>query len=59
MLELEVINCALVEVREALIERKSELVLVGKRATDVSIEEQSRGYIETLEVDMLPTQITR
>lgn len=47
VLELEIVNQALVDAREALIDRQSELVPVGKRATDISIEEQSKGYICT------------
>lgn len=45
VLELEVVNLALVEARETVVERQSELVPVGKRATDVSIEEQSRAVV--------------
>ncbi|KAB5547254.1 kinesin-like protein [Coniochaeta sp. 2T2.1] len=45
ILELEIICQSLVDARLAVIDRQSELVPVGKRATDVSIEEQSKGYI--------------
>lgn len=41
------VNTALVEAREAVIDRQSELVPVGKRATDISIEEQTRGFVQT------------
>lgn len=54
VLELEIINQPLVEAREALVERQSELVPVGKRATDVSIEEQTKGYIRTTEGGWAP-----
>lgn len=45
VLELEIINRELVEARQAVVERQSELVPVGKRATDVSIEEQMKGIV--------------
>lgn len=45
VLEMEIINKELVEAREALIERQSELVPVGKRATDVKVAEQTKGVI--------------
>lgn len=54
VLELEIINQELMEAREALIDRQSELVPVGKRATDISIEEQSRGYIRTADGSWAP-----
>ncbi|POR35300.1 Kinesin-like protein [Tolypocladium paradoxum] len=49
VLELELINRPLVEARQALIDRQSELVPVGKRATDISIEEQSNMVLRTAE----------
>ncbi|KAH8823892.1 kinesin-like protein [Flagelloscypha sp. PMI_526] len=45
--KLEVINAALVEARQAVIDRESELVPVGERATDVTVEEQTKGFIRT------------
>lgn len=45
VLKLEVINRELMEAREALVDRESELVPVGKRATDISIEEQTKGVV--------------
>lgn len=45
VLEMEIINKELVDAREALIERQSELVPVGKRATDVKVSEQTKGVI--------------
>jgi hypothetical protein len=47
--KLEVINRQLVEVRRALVERESELVPVGKRATDITIEEQTKAIIKSAE----------
>lgn len=47
VLELEVINKAFLEAREAAIERESELVPVGKRATDIYLEEQMKSLIRT------------
>ncbi|RYP62386.1 hypothetical protein DL771_009758 [Monosporascus sp. 5C6A] len=49
VLKLEIINRQLVEARGVLIDRESELVPVGKRATDISIEEQSKGLIRDAE----------
>ena len=46
ILELEIVSVRLMEAREALIERESELVPVGKRATDVYIEEQMKSLIK-------------
>ena len=47
VLELEIINRDLVSARQSVIDRQSELVPVGKRATDISIEEQMKGIIKT------------
>lgn len=47
VLELELVNRPLMEARQAVIDRQSELVPVGKRATDISIEEQSKMAIRT------------
>ncbi|KAJ4298856.1 hypothetical protein N0V90_004099 [Kalmusia sp. IMI 367209] len=49
ILELEVINKALLEARNAVIERESELVPVGKRATDIYLEEHQKSLIRTAE----------
>ena len=54
VIELEVINQSLVEARQALYDRQSELVPVGKRADDVSIEEQVKGVIRTPEGGWAP-----
>jgi len=47
VLQLEVVSQALVDARHALYDRQSELVPVGKRATDIRIEEESRSTIRT------------
>lgn len=47
VLELEIVTKTLMHLREAVIERESELVPVGKRATDVYIEEQMKSLIRT------------
>lgn len=46
VLELEIVNSALLKARDAVVERQSELVPVGKRATDVYLEEMSRSLIK-------------
>jgi hypothetical protein len=40
-----VVSQPLIDARQTLYDRQSELVPVGKRATDISIEEQSKGFI--------------
>ncbi|KAF4333348.1 kinesin family [Fusarium beomiforme] len=45
VLELEIISPPLVNARRALFDRQSELVPVGKRATDIKVEEESKGFI--------------
>jgi hypothetical protein len=45
VIELEIVTKTILEARDAVIERESELIPVGKYATDVYIEEQSRGVI--------------
>ncbi|CEH16690.1 Kinesin-like protein [Ceraceosorus bombacis] len=45
VLEFEIVHRHLIAARELVIQRESELVPVGKRATDVYIEEQMRGMI--------------
>lgn len=47
VLELEIINKALLQARDAVTERESELVPVGKRATDVYIDEHQKSLIRT------------
>jgi hypothetical protein len=45
VLELEIINIRLVEAREAVTNRQSELVPVGKRADDVRVEESMKSLV--------------
>jgi hypothetical protein len=47
VLELEIVSQSLVDARYALFDRQSELVPVGKRATDIKVEEESKGFIRT------------
>lgn len=54
VLELEIVNRALLDAREAVVERQSELVPVAKRATDVYIEEQMRGLVRTGDGKFVP-----
>lgn len=49
ILELEIVNKALLEVRNAVVERESELVPVGKRATDIYLDEHQKSLIRTPE----------
>ena len=49
VLELEIVNKQLVDGRQALYDRQSELVPVGKLTTDISIEESMKGLIRTAE----------
>ncbi|KAF3902456.1 Kinesin-4 [Orbilia brochopaga] len=44
--ELEILNNALIAAREAVVERQCELVPHGKHATDVYLEENTKGYIQ-------------
>ncbi|EWC46735.1 hypothetical protein DRE_03980 [Drechslerella stenobrocha 248] len=44
--ELEVVNKALIDAQDAMVERQSELVPHGKHATDVYLEENSQAYIQ-------------
>ncbi|KAK2810684.1 hypothetical protein FQN50_002727 [Emmonsiellopsis sp. PD_5] len=54
ILELEIVTRALLEARDAVIERQSELVPVAKRATDVYLEESTKGVIQTPEGKYVP-----
>ncbi|XXG96048.1 hypothetical protein Hte_002325 [Hypoxylon texense] len=45
VLRLEIVDRQLTEARDVLVDRESELVPVGKRATDSSIEEQTRAVM--------------
>ncbi|KAI4870962.1 P-loop containing nucleoside triphosphate hydrolase protein [Hypoxylon rubiginosum] len=54
VLRLEIVNRQLMEARDALVDRESELVPVGKRATDVSIEEQTKAVMRSAEGGWIP-----
>ncbi|KAJ5389984.1 uncharacterized protein N7496_001052 [Penicillium cataractarum] len=45
VIELEIVTKELLEARDAIVERQSELVPVGKYATDVYLEEQIRAVV--------------
>lgn len=47
IIEMEIITSDLLRARDSVIERQSELVPVGKHATDVYIEEQLRAVVQT------------
>ncbi|GKZ27406.1 hypothetical protein AbraIFM66951_005301 [Aspergillus brasiliensis] len=44
--EVEIVTRELLDARDAVVERQSELVPVGKRATDIYIEESSKAVIQ-------------
>ncbi|KAE8368535.1 P-loop containing nucleoside triphosphate hydrolase protein [Aspergillus caelatus] len=54
VLELEIVTRALLEARDAVVQRQSELVPVGKRATDIYIEENTKGYIQGADGKYIP-----
>lgn len=54
IMELEIITKDLLHARNEVIDRHSELVPVGKAATDIYIEEQSRGIILTGDGNYVP-----
>jgi hypothetical protein len=54
VLEIEVINKALLKARQAVIERESELVPIGKRATDIYLKEHKTSLIHTPEGQHIP-----
>ncbi|KAJ4253442.1 hypothetical protein NW762_010600 [Fusarium torreyae] len=54
VLELEVVSQPLVDARYALFDRQSELVPVGKRATDIKIEESMKSIIQTPQGGYIP-----
>ena len=49
VLELEIVSQRLLDARDAVIERQSELVPVAKRATDIYLEEYAEAYIKSPE----------
>jgi len=54
VIELEIVNRTLLEARDAVTERESELVPVGKRATDVYLEEHMKTMIRTPDGQLRP-----
>lgn len=54
VLELEIVTRALLDARDAVVQRQSELVPVGKRATDIYIEENTKGYIQNADGKYVP-----
>ncbi|KND02781.1 uncharacterized protein SPPG_01862 [Spizellomyces punctatus DAOM BR117] len=45
IIEMEIVTKEVMEAREAVLQAESELVPVGKRCTDIKIEEQSKMYV--------------
>ena len=54
VIELEIVTKDLLNARDAIVERQSELVPVGKYATDVYIEENSRAVIQNEQKQYIP-----
>lgn len=54
ILELEIINQALLEARDAVVERQSELVPVGKEATRIHIEESYKSLMRSDDGKWIP-----
>ncbi|KAF3907687.1 Kinesin-4 [Arthrobotrys entomopaga] len=52
--ELEVVNKTLIDARDDVIEKQSELVPHGKHATDVYLEENSKAFIKGPDGNYLP-----
>lgn len=52
--EMEIVTKDLLDARDDVVERQSELVPVGKHATDVYIEEQSRAITQTEDGKYIP-----
>jgi hypothetical protein len=53
-LQLEIVNQSLVDARNALFDRQSELVPVGKLATDIMVEEDTKSVIHGLDGQWVP-----
>tara|TARA_R110002003_G_scaffold3_34_gene249 strand:- start:17989 stop:19299 length:1311 start_codon:yes stop_codon:yes gene_type:complete len=53
-LQLEIVNQELVDARNALFERQSELVPVGKRATDIMVEEDTKSVVRGVDGEWVP-----
>ncbi|KAL6234003.1 hypothetical protein BDW75DRAFT_174521 [Aspergillus navahoensis] len=54
VLELEIITKSLLDARDAVIERQSELVPVAKRATDIYLEENTKAFIQDKDGKYVP-----
>ena len=54
VIELDIITKDLLNARDDVVERQSELVPVGKHATDVYIEEQYHAMVQTEEGKLVP-----
>ncbi|KAK9241148.1 hypothetical protein V1525DRAFT_440045 [Lipomyces kononenkoae] len=54
VIEMEIVTKDLLNARDDVLERQSELVPVGKHATDVYIEEQYRAMIQTEDGKYIP-----
>ncbi|KAJ5782575.1 hypothetical protein N7457_004349 [Penicillium paradoxum] len=54
VIQLEIITKDLLNARDQVVERQSELVPVGKHATDVYIEEQYRAMVQTEDGKFVP-----
>jgi hypothetical protein len=53
-LQLEIVNQPLVDARNALFDRQSELVPVGKLATDIMVEEDTKSVIRGVDGEWAP-----
>ncbi|KAL4893570.1 P-loop containing nucleoside triphosphate hydrolase protein [Aspergillus ambiguus] len=54
IIEMEIITADLLHARDNVVERQSELVPVGKHATDMYIEEQLRAMVQTEDGNYIP-----
>ncbi|KAL4928091.1 kinesin family protein [Aspergillus undulatus] len=54
VLEIEVVTRALLDARDAVIDRQSELVPIAKRATDVYLEENMKAFVRTEDGKYVP-----
>lgn len=53
-MQLEIVNQSLVDARIALFDRQSELVPVGKLATDIMMEEDINSVVRGLDGEWIP-----
>ncbi|KAI1963156.1 hypothetical protein LOY89_000852 [Ophidiomyces ophidiicola] len=54
VLELEIVTKALLDARDAVVERESEFVPVAKRATDIYLEENLQAFTKTADGKFVP-----